>query len=430
MKLTDLHYTRCFPNSYTPVAAELFTDTTEEEDSAGWDHYNIAIRASRHVSGLVFPNPSQYINYLQLIREKPERFPALASTDGSIILLFKNKDWTYRDSNIRHPDFPGTTLVNIGLLPGPGSCVGNVVGQWLQEPKDIPEHSVAEPLKAAAVALRRAYQPFAGAIPISGFLSFTVPRKMPLMANGLLDHRSKTALAGEPKIGKSHLALEWALCLATGKPFLGQQVYTPARVLYVQFEITEQRFQERLLRAGAAHKLSSDTNIPLYITTLSGLRLNTDDGTKVLSSLIESCNPEVVFLDPLYKIHNLEENDNSSMQAELYDRIDEIMHDHAISVILVHHVNKNTAGRGWTRVRGASALIGWVDSLLLIEREEESSTAPIHCSALLRNGEEFTKMLGWRNGRFQDIEVEPSSSLSAANLVATSNVRNVRSRNA
>jgi KaiC/GvpD/RAD55 family RecA-like ATPase len=58
-------------------------------------------------------------------------------------------------------------------------------------------------------------------------------------------------LAAPPKAGKSTLARELALCVATGSPFLGWST-TPGRVWYFAFQDKRKEIKRHFRRLGAA----------------------------------------------------------------------------------------------------------------------------------------------------------------------------------
>jgi hypothetical protein len=62
-----------------------------------------------------------------------------------------------------------------------------------------------------------------------------LPKPEPLIVD-TLEQRTVAALAGRNSTGKSFLALDWACCIATGKPWQGREVTVPGQVLYVAAE--------------------------------------------------------------------------------------------------------------------------------------------------------------------------------------------------
>ncbi len=72
---------------------------------------------------------------------------------------------------------------------------------------------------------------------------------MPIIGDGLL-YPGLALLASPPKMGKSYLALDLAVCVASGQPFLSRQVCRSGSVLYVDLEGKLNRTQLRLREMG------------------------------------------------------------------------------------------------------------------------------------------------------------------------------------
>lgn len=62
-----------------------------------------------------------------------------------------------------------------------------------------------------------------------------LPRPSPLIES-TLDARTVSVLSGRRARGKSLIALDWSLCIATGKPWQGRTVHTAGAVLWVAAE--------------------------------------------------------------------------------------------------------------------------------------------------------------------------------------------------
>lgn len=391
---------RCFPNSFKPLYSELQGDRVSEEDAESWEDFNLAVKAYRGCSALVFNTFADYKNFLDEYRTTSyitqlEAAPTVMMPNGQVALWFKNPQWVAQ--NYRHKHQPSRPqVINIGLLPAPPSAVGGVecvfVGSVGRAPSMASISSIAD---YSDRQLLKTYEYGENVIPLSGMLAFNYPSPQPHMGGGLLDRGSKVAITGEPKIGKSRFILNLAYCLALKEPFIDIDILRAARVLFVQFEVSEARFHQRVIGLARSFKLSPTANVPLYFSTLPNLALDSGAGLERFERLVQACKPDVVFLDPLYKIHTREENSASDMQAELYNRLDEIIITHNVSVILAHHVNKRSDVKGWARVRGTGQLPAWVDGLITLDRP--SHNADIEATALLRSGEGWVKTI-----RFHD----------------------------
>jgi RecA-family ATPase len=70
-------------------------------------------------------------------------------------------------------------------------------------------------------------------------------QEVPKYWGKLLREKGRLAVIGAAKSNKSFFAIQLGLCMATGKPFL-EIPTTVCNVLYLNFEISEESFQERL----------------------------------------------------------------------------------------------------------------------------------------------------------------------------------------
>src|SRR6266550_3146412 len=77
-------------------------------------------------------------------------------------------------------------------------------------------------------------------------------RPVVAIIDGVLDPGGVAVLVGPAKSYKSFFALQLAMSIAAGIPFLGMNITRPHRVLYVNLEIAEYRLEQRIrmLRAG------------------------------------------------------------------------------------------------------------------------------------------------------------------------------------
>lgn len=373
---------RCFPNSFRPLFAELHGDDESDEDLSGWDDFNLAIRACKSCSALVFKDFEHYRSSLSTLPAKAKKSPAVLLPDLRVALWFKNSRWL--PTSTRKDDIE---IVNLGLLPAPPSRVGRNISTYLNRPANLKLQEFG--FDGGSVAADFEYAD--AVIPLRGFLSFSFPEPKPYVAGGLLDDKSKLAIIGEPKVGKSRFALNMAYCLALKEPFLDFEIERAARVLFVQFEVSDPRFHQRVNGLAHEYRLEADTNVGLYFASMSKLHLDTVEGAVRFDSLIQASEPDIVMLDPLYKIHRSDENSASEMQQGLYDKLDEIRTRYDVAVVVTHHVNKRADAKLWMRVRGTGQLPAWVDSQITLDKPGKNS--PIEAVGMLRSGEAFTKTI-------------------------------------
>ena len=186
-------------------------------------------------------------------------------------------------------------------------------------------------------------------------------------------------LIGEPKAGKSFLALQLALCVASGIPFLGQPIDS-SPVLYLQFDTSETVWRQRLkdLRSGGVvlpdrlHFVHPD-DLPTRVNILS------DESYRMIASAVEASNPKLVVVDVLRECHNADENDSSAMK-EVGDRLMTVFAGRTI--VLIHHTHKLYPTYGTPNAvnaaRGSSYITGKADAIWLLHDKTLAISSRFH----------------------------------------------------
>jgi hypothetical protein len=184
---------------------------------------------------------------------------------------------------------------------------------------------------------------------------------------GLLPAQGILFVGGEPKVGKSLLVANLALCLAAGSDRLGFPITARRRVLVCQFELPLPQFLSRLtlmrrgLGAAADHDLLIDTRA-------AGHLLSAPQGLAHFLAAAQAAAAEVLILDPLYSTHDQDENDTRAMAA-LCQALLRLRDASRAALIVVHHVrksiNRHEIGSAF---RGSSALHAVGDSYMLLTR--------------------------------------------------------------
>ena len=79
-------------------------------------------------------------------------------------------------------------------------------------------------------------------------LDDAVKEKIPWIIEKLLSEGEQMLVFGAPKVGKSQFALQLAMCVALGEPFLDWSIIGRRRVLYLNFEMGKRTFMLRIAR--------------------------------------------------------------------------------------------------------------------------------------------------------------------------------------
>ena len=211
--------------------------------------------------------------------------------------------------------------------------------------------------------------------------------------------RSVGVIGGAPKCAKTWLGLDIALSVATGTACLGNYVVPePGPVLMYLAEDSLPAVRDRV--AGMArHRNIELGGVEIHVITAGALRLDRDrDRTRLLETA-RRLQPRLLLLDPLVRLHGIDENNASEVAALLaYFRSLQRLLDS--SVILVHHTRKNATGgvSAGLSLRGSSDIHAFGDSNLYLRRAKEHlvlctehraapASPPIHLALVTANPE-------------------------------------------
>lgn len=181
-------------------------------------------------------------------------------------------------------------------------------------------------------------------------------------------------LGGEPKCCKSFLALDVAVSVASGAACLRQfPVRRTGPVLLFPAEDSLAVVRQRLEGIASAAQVAF-ASLPVEVITAPSLRLDTPTDRQRLSHTVHQLRPILLILDPLIRLHRLEENDATQIAA-LLSYLRELQREFLMAVLLVHHARKDShASRPGQALRGSSELHGWGDSNLYLRRKGSQLT--------------------------------------------------------
>ncbi len=184
-------------------------------------------------------------------------------------------------------------------------------------------------------------------------------------------------LGGEPKCCKSFLALDVALCVASGAPCLRHfPVRRTGPVLFFPAEDSLSIVRRRLDGIAAAARVSL-TELPLHIITATSLRLDAALDRQRLALTVQNLRPVLLVLDPFIRLHQCDENEASQI-APLLGYLRQLQRQFQLAVLLVHHAKKDGAAlRPGQALRGSSELHGWGDSNLYLRRLRDQLTLTV-----------------------------------------------------
>jgi len=207
----------------------------------------------------------------------------------------------------------------------------------------------------------------------AGDLSIAGPQTQWLIED-LWSEEAVGILGGEPKCCKSFLALDIAVSVASATPCLRQfPVRRQGTVLLFPAEDSLAVVRQRLEGICTAARLSLNS-LPIEVITAPALRLDKESDRELLSNTVQRLKPILLILDPLIRLHRLDENDASQV-AGLLSFLRQLQREFQLAVLLVHHARKGSnSSRPGQALRGSSELHGWGDSNLYMRRRAQELT--------------------------------------------------------
>jgi len=212
----------------------------------------------------------------------------------------------------------------------------------------------------------------------------TVPDEGPVqwLVHDLWLREGVGIIGGEPKSFKSFLAVQLAVCVASGKPVFGRYEVAQGPVLMFNAEDRPAMTRDRVARMCRA--LGVDlASLPLHLIDVPALRLDDPGQVAKLARTVAKVKPVLLGLDPMRDLHGKDENDAQIVSA-LLAPLRVLQREHHCAVCLVHHMAKETETkrRPGQRLRGSSALHGWVDSALYLTHKDDAIVvSPEHRAA-------------------------------------------------
>lgn len=216
-----------------------------------------------------------------------------------------------------------------------------------------------------------------GPLPEFKFANQIVPGKVvlpELLIEGLLHRGCKLMLSGGSKSFKSWCLMDMAVSVACGLPWWGLPCKA-GRTLYLNFELIEPFFEERLLSICRARNVEPPQSFLYW--NLRGHCYDLDVLAKVIIARLATFGPfDLIVVDPVYKaLGDLDENKASDM-TKLMNLIEAITVQTGASVAFGSHFSKGnqSSKEAKDRPSGSGVLVRDPDAILTMTRHKED-----HC---------------------------------------------------
>ena len=214
----------------------------------------------------------------------------------------------------------------------------------------------------------------AGAIPAETALDHWIIRS-------LWGRAAVGIIGGAPKCCKSWLGLDMAVSVASGTPCLDQfkvDAQGPALVFLAEDALPMVRSR---IEAICRHRGLDIATLDVHVITAPVLRLDLTKDQRLLLATVAQLRPRLLLLDPLVRLHRLDENSASEISG-LLGFLRELQRAYDVALVLVHHASKKQRARPGQTLRGSSDLHAFGDcNAYLGHRGEQQQLTVEHRAA-------------------------------------------------
>jgi len=187
------------------------------------------------------------------------------------------------------------------------------------------------------------------------------------LIESLWAHEAVGIIGGPPKCCKSWLGLDMAISVASGSPCLDQfPVKRPGPALIFMAEDALPAVRTRI-EALSTHRQIPMESLDLFVITAPSLRLDLKQDQQRLKATLAAFRPRLLLLDPLVRLHRLDENSATDIST-LLGFVREMQRSYDTAIVLVHHLSKRHYAQPGQALRGSSDLHAFGDSNAYLNR--------------------------------------------------------------
>lgn len=179
---------------------------------------------------------------------------------------------------------------------------------------------------------------------------------------GIIHRGAKGLFVAQPKAGKTMVALDLAVALSSGQPWLGVAPLRQYRVAVVSREDGPSMTQHRLQQFARGRGLDFREMPCLFVNTFAqraNFAIDNDADLEQLVAALKAEQIEFCIVDVLNKVNSADENSNTEM-TKVMARFDRVRMETGADVAVIHHDSKGSAPGG-KKPRGASSIDSWWD---------------------------------------------------------------------
>jgi RecA-family ATPase len=181
-----------------------------------------------------------------------------------------------------------------------------------------------------------------------------------------------TLLGGKPKIGKSWMAVDFAMAIAKGDLALGSIPCTKGTVLYCALEDNKRRLQRRMRQ-----RYGDESKWPRSFYFTTQLRRLDDGGLDDLRDWIHDHDPSLIIIDTLVCVRPRKNRDTGTGYDADYaalSPLQELAGELGVCIMVIHHLRKMAGDDPLDMISGTTGLTGAVDTALVLHRGSNGVT--------------------------------------------------------
>lgn len=230
------------------------------------------------------------------------------------------------------------------------------------------------------------------------------------IVEGLLYKEEFLLCSATAKTGKTFLALELAKCVVTGQSFLGEFKTVKGKVLYFETELKPNKLRKRMIKMGIYSPENSD--LKNLLICKKALKIDSNEGALELIKAITDHAPDLIILDPFYRLHSRNE-DRAQEITPVLSWLKEIAQFYKVAFFVLHHEGKKGESNGNQtshRPRGSSAFADVPDVIISMGRDTDKKS----CRLSIEN----------RNYQGSQLLIKLREDCSGWDLISSSNESN------
>lgn len=219
-------------------------------------------------------------------------------------------------------------------------------------------------------------------------IAFGTLPSIPWIAEDWFGVGDSFVLAGEWGMGKSYLALDLAISVAAGIPWLGHvPIARSLPVLYLDEENNEVSARRRLARVALGRNLTpqQQSELPITYLTMNNIKLNTPRGRGIARRELESSKAGLLVLDSMIRFGSkLKSSDNDALAEFHGESITPLKVDFGLAVHALDHMRKPHEGDDKAdpahRIQGGQEKSSFADVVATFSRNRDETNGELRAS--------------------------------------------------